>query len=71
MRKKIKFCRHMGGDKVPFLGGEFVQFGDECVSGETLIALSDAGLQQQIKLAPGKGLNQQFLGPLLLRQTFS
>jgi hypothetical protein len=42
----------MGEDEVPFFRGNSVQFGNECVGGETLVLLSDAGLQQQIQLAP-------------------
>lgn len=69
LRKKIKFCRDMRGDEVPFLGGHSVQFGDECVGSETLVLLGDAGLQQQIQLAPGKGLNEQVLCPLIILRT--
>jgi len=44
--EKIKFCGDVGEDEVPFPLSNSVQFRDECVGGETLIALSDAGLQQ-------------------------
>jgi hypothetical protein len=42
----------MGEDEIRFFRGNSVQFGNECVGGETLVLLSDAGLQQQIQLAP-------------------
>jgi hypothetical protein len=50
--EKIKFCRDMGGEEISPARGNGVQFGNECVGGETLILRPDAGLQQQIKLAP-------------------
>ena len=67
--EKVKFCRHMGGDEVPFVWGNSVQFDHECVGGETLILLSDAGLQQQIQLALRQGLNEQFLCPFVVGGT--
>src|SRR5262245_47721675 len=69
--EKIKFCRDMRRDEVSPIGGTSVQFGNECVGGETLILLSDAGLQQQIQLAPREGLNQQFLRPLMVERNLS
>src|SRR4029079_5137544 len=60
----------MGEDEIPFFRGNSVQFGNECVGGETLVLLSDAGLQQQIKLEPGQGLYQQFWCPLMRDGTF-
>jgi len=68
--KKIKFCRDMRSDEVPFFWDNSVQFCNECVGGETLIFLSDAGLQQQIQLAPGEGLNQEFLCTVTIGRTF-
>lgn len=67
MWEKIKFCRDMGGDEVPFRWRNSVQFFGECVGGETLVLLSDAGLQQQMQFAPREGLNEQFLRPLTIQ----
>ena len=59
----------MRRDEVPFFRGDAVQFGNECVGGETLILLTDAGLQQEIQLAPCKGLNEQVVRPLMILGT--
>ncbi len=36
---------------------------------ETLVLLSDAGLQRQVQLAPTDGLDKQLMGSLLMRET--
>ena len=66
--KKIEFCSHMGSHEVSFFRRDRVQFRDKCVGGETLILLSDAGLQQQVQFAPAECLNEQLLRALFRRR---
>lgn len=53
---------------MPFFRCDPVQFRDKCVGGETLILLTDAGLQQQVQFAPAESLYEQFLRAHLIRR---
>ena len=56
-------------DEVRPLDNSVSHFSDACVVCETLVLLSDAGLQRQVQLAPADCLDKQLMGSFLMRWT--
>ena len=66
---EVQFSSDVRGDEVRPLEYSVSDFSDPCIVCETLILLSDAGLQRQVQLAPTDGLDKQLMGTFPMRET--
>ena len=66
---EIQFRCHVRRDEVRPLDDGGSDLSDPCVVYETLVLLSDAGLQRDVQLAPTDCLDKQFLGSFLMSAT--
>ena len=68
-RYEVQFRRNVGRDEARPPDHGVSDFSDPYVGCETLVLLSDAGLQHQVQLAPTDCLNKQLMGSFLMRWT--
>ena len=69
IQHEVQFRCNIRCDEVRPLDDGVSNFNDARVVSETLVLLSDAGLQRQVQLAPADCLDKQLMGSFLMRWT--